>query len=65
MSYDQEADDLRWELEQERRAEAYDHQPRRRTRYRCGGYASSTGHCGALDCDRCHPGWDDDTEDAP
>lgn len=24
--------------------------------YRCGGYASYTGHCGALDCETCHPG---------
>jgi hypothetical protein len=24
--------------------------------YRCGGYASYYGHCGALDCETCHPG---------
>lgn len=28
----------------------------RRTVYRCGGYASSTGHCGATDCETCYPG---------
>jgi hypothetical protein len=27
-----------------------------RPTYRCGGYASYTGHCGALDCETCHPG---------
>jgi hypothetical protein len=24
--------------------------------YRCGGYGSYTGHCGAGDCETCHPG---------
>ena len=24
--------------------------------YRCGGYADYYGHCGALDCETCHPG---------
>lgn len=24
--------------------------------YRCGGYSSYDGHCGALDCETCHPG---------
>jgi hypothetical protein len=23
---------------------------------RCGGYASYSGHCGASDCETCHPG---------
>lgn len=27
-----------------------------RPRYACRGYASSTGHCGALDCETCYPG---------
>ena len=35
--------------------------PRRR-RYRCGGYASYTGHCGATDCDTCYPGGCGDDE---
>jgi hypothetical protein len=28
----------------------------RHTTYRCGGYSSYTGHCGAGDCETCHPG---------
>ena len=24
--------------------------------YKCGGYASYTGHCGASDCETCYPG---------
>ena len=24
--------------------------------YRCGGYSSRSGHCGADDCETCHPG---------
>ena len=24
--------------------------------YSCGGYASRSGHCGADDCETCHPG---------
>ena len=28
----------------------------RKAKYRCGGYASSTGHCGAPDCGTCYPG---------
>jgi len=24
--------------------------------YRCGGYSSYDGHCGATDCETCHPG---------
>ena len=24
--------------------------------YRCGGYGSYFGHCGAEDCETCHPG---------
>lgn len=24
--------------------------------YRCGGYSSYSGHCGAGDCETCHPG---------
>jgi len=24
--------------------------------YRCRGYAAYDGHCGALDCETCHPG---------
>ncbi len=28
----------------------------RRPTYRCGGYGSYTGHCGALDCETCYPG---------
>lgn len=24
--------------------------------YRCGGYSSYSGHCGASDCETCHPG---------
>lgn len=39
------------------RYEDYDG-PRRSTRkvYRCGGWASYDGPCGALDCEDCHPG---------
>jgi hypothetical protein len=33
-----------------------DDRPSRRTVYRCGGYASYTGHCGGYDCETCHPG---------
>ncbi len=52
-NYDPEAEDLAWERRQRCREEV----PRRRhVDYRCGGYASHTGHCGALDCSRCHPG---------
>lgn len=29
---------------------------RRRSRYRCGGFASYYGPCGATDCDSCYPG---------
>lgn len=29
---------------------------RRRNTYRCGGYSSHSGHCGATDCETCHPG---------
>lgn len=28
-------------------------------KYRCGGYASAYGFCGADDCSRCHPGGSD------
>jgi predicted nucleic acid-binding Zn-ribbon protein len=28
----------------------------KRQTYRCGGYGSYNGHCGALDCETCHPG---------
>ena len=55
MTYNCDADDIRWEREQERRMDC-DYRPRRKRGYRCGGYASPTGHCGAIDCDRCHPG---------
>ena len=41
-------------------------------RYRCGGYASYTGHCGATDCETCYPGCRNclvcgslDTEESP
>lgn len=27
-----------------------------RTVYRCGGYASYSGHCGGTDCETCYPG---------
>lgn len=35
----------------------------RRNRYRCGGYASYTGHCGATDCETCYPGGCSEDED--
>jgi hypothetical protein len=41
----------------------YDETPRRAKRYRCGGYASSSGHCGATDCDTCYPGGGQDEEE--
>ena len=33
----------------------------RRHQGQCGGYASVTGHCGALDCETCYPGHEDST----
>ena len=44
--------------------EYYD-EPPPRPAYRCGGYASSSGHCGATDCDTCYPGsWSDEEEES-
>lgn len=37
---------------------------RRRPRYRCGGFASYYGPCGATDCDSCYPGGGYDSDDA-
>ena len=34
----------------------YDGYRTQRTIYRCGGYASRSGHCGATDCETCYPG---------
>jgi len=31
---------------------------RQRPRYRCGGWASYSGPCGARDCESCYPGYD-------
>lgn len=31
-------------------------EPLRTKSYSCGGYSSWTGHCGAEDCETCHPG---------
>ncbi len=36
---------------------------RSRNRYRCGGYASYNGHCGATDCDTCYPGGRDEEDE--
>lgn len=36
---------------------------RNRNRYRCGGWASYYGHCGATDCDTCYPGGCEKDED--
>jgi hypothetical protein len=36
---------------------------RNRNRYRCGGYASYDGHCGATDCDTCYPGGCDEEDE--
>jgi hypothetical protein len=44
----------------------YDYdRPARRTRYRCGGYGSYYGHCGATDCETCYPGCSDREEEEP
>ena len=32
-------------------------------KYRCGGWANRNGPCGALDCEDCHPGRDDEGEE--
>ena len=45
-------------LEIEREADAR----AKATTYRCGGWASADGPCGADDCDDCHPGGNDDDE---
>lgn len=37
--------------------------PRKRTVYRCGGYGSYDGHCGASDCETCYPGCGDRDEE--
>jgi len=42
----------------------YDEAPRKK-RYRCGGWASYYGPCGAYDCEDCYPGGSDEPEDAP
>lgn len=36
-----------------------DERPARRRAYRCGGYGSYYGHCGATDCETCYPGGSD------
>ena len=32
-------------------------------KYRCGGFSSYTGHCGATDCEDCYPGCSAYSED--
>lgn len=53
--HDHDSEDIAWELRHR-----FDDEDGRliRRRYRC-----SDGMCGALDCDRCHPGWDEDTDE--
>jgi len=38
-------------------------EPRPRSRYRCGGYSSYSGHCGATDCETCYPGGCEEPEE--
>jgi D-serine deaminase-like pyridoxal phosphate-dependent protein len=62
MRYSDMDEDARMDLRDEYADEMAEHKARKR-RYRCGGYSSYTGHCGATDCDTCHPGYSDDEDE--